>query len=98
MSSPDLLRGQSKTQSRISQVQPVHHLIVIIAGGGKRIPRESLRIGPFEIDDTPILFIEEVILNWIIKAVLLVRHDLSRPLPGTCRLRRFTVENFAEHR
>src|SRR5579859_1090835 len=44
-----LVDGHGKSQSAIGQVEPVHHLVVVVTRGWVVIPREGRGIGPLEV-------------------------------------------------
>ena len=69
--------GNRQRKTPVVKVKSIHDLVVVVPrccifqGAGK-----SVRIGPFEVDNTTIILIEICVLLWIVEGVLVVCNNL----------------------
>ena len=51
----------------IIQIEPVPHLVVVVAGSGRRVAGEALGIGALELDQPPALLVEHIVVDRIVE-------------------------------
>ncbi len=94
----DLVNRHRQRQALIGEVEPVHHLVVVVPRRRVGVPGERRRVRPLEEDDPAALLVEHRVLLGIVEAVLVVGHDLPRVDPGAERRVGLGVPDLAEER
>jgi hypothetical protein len=74
---PPAVDGHGQVQPGVRQVEPVHDLVVVVAGRRVGVAGEGVRVRPLEVDHPAAVPVEHRVLLGVVEAVPLVRGHLA---------------------
>src|SRR5579862_9691216 len=98
-----LMRILSRTQPRISEIKPIHDLVVFVIRCLARVTGEGVHVGALKVNHAACLLVEEWMLGRIVEimSVILfvgVGDDLASGNPRSLRMVRLGIPNFTQDR
>src|SRR5262245_9243184 len=72
-----------ESQPLVSQVELIHHLVVVVSWRRILVPREGGCVRPLEEQDSAVFSVEHGMMLGVVKAVVIMCDDLACVDPGT---------------